>query len=152
MGAVLGTRDLKDRAYGLMVGIAAGNLLGIVQEVWPRRRIAEVFPDGVRDMAARPGYPDDDDLAQAIPGCRGGGDGRSTSTAELGLAGDDALTNSDTWDVRWPGGASHIVYERNGELRVHTIDAGCRDPSPVRRRTTARRTRPSPPVKAPQCV
>ena len=65
--------------------------------------------------------------------------GRSTSTAELGLAGDDALTNSDTWDVRWPGGVSHIVYERNGELRVHTIDAGCRDPSPVRRRTTARR-------------
>ena len=66
MGVAVRTRDVKDRAYGLMVGIAAGNLLGIVQEGWPRRRIAEAFPDGVRDMAARPGYPDDDDLAQAI--------------------------------------------------------------------------------------
>ena len=49
-----------------MVGIAAGNLLGIVQEGWSRRRIAETYPQGVRDIAAATGYPDDDDIAQAI--------------------------------------------------------------------------------------
>ena len=59
-------RNGSDRARGLMAGLAAGNLLGIVQEGWPKRRIAETYPDGVREIAARPGYPDDDDLAQAI--------------------------------------------------------------------------------------
>lgn len=54
------------RARGLMVGIAVGNLLGIVQEGWSRRRIAAVYPDGVREIEARSGYPDDDDLAQAL--------------------------------------------------------------------------------------
>ena len=60
------TSDETERARGLMVGIAAGNLLGIVQEGWSRQKIAEAFPDGVREIAAVTGYPDDDDLAQAI--------------------------------------------------------------------------------------
>ncbi len=55
-----------DRARGLMAGIAVGNLLGIVVESWPRRLIAREFPEGVREIVAKPGYPDDDDLAQAI--------------------------------------------------------------------------------------
>ena len=55
-----------EHARGLMVGIAAGNLLGIVQEGWSKQRIAEQFPEGVREIAAVTGYPDDDDLAQAI--------------------------------------------------------------------------------------
>ena len=59
-------QDGIDRARGLMAGIAAGNLLGIVQEGWSRRRVAARYPDGVREIAALPGYPDDDDLAQAI--------------------------------------------------------------------------------------
>ncbi len=59
-------QNVNDRARGLMAGIAAGNLLGIVQEGWPRRRIAETYPDGVREIAARPGWPDDDDIAQSI--------------------------------------------------------------------------------------
>ena len=49
-----------------MVGIAAGNLLGIVQEGWSRERITVAFPAGVREIEARSGYPDDDDVAQAI--------------------------------------------------------------------------------------
>ncbi len=57
---------IANRARGLMAGIAAGNLLGIVMEGWPRSRIARAFPAGVRDIAAKSGYPDDDDLAQAI--------------------------------------------------------------------------------------
>ena len=58
--------EVKQRARGLMAGIAAGNLLGIVQEGWSRRRIAETYPSGIREIAATTGYPDDDDLAQAI--------------------------------------------------------------------------------------
>ncbi len=36
------------------------------------------------------------------------------------------LTDSDTWDVRWPGddGANRIVYELNGELEIYAIDSG----------------------------
>ena len=55
-----------ERARGLMVGIAAGNLLGIVQEGWSRRRITDAYPEGVREIAATTGYPDDDDIAQSI--------------------------------------------------------------------------------------
>ena len=58
--------DARGRARGLMAGIAAGNLLGIVQEGWSRQMLAEMFPDGVREIAAATGHPDDDDLAQAI--------------------------------------------------------------------------------------
>lgn len=54
------------RARGLMEGIAVGNLLGIPYEGWPKERIAEVQPDGVREMMASSGYPDDDDLALAV--------------------------------------------------------------------------------------
>ncbi len=34
------------------------------------------------------------------------------------------LTNSDTWDVRWPSddGENQIIYELNGELEVYEID------------------------------
>lgn len=49
-----------------MVGIAVGNLLGILLEGWSRHRVAQSFPDGVREITARPDYPDDDDIAQAV--------------------------------------------------------------------------------------
>ena len=58
--------ELRDRCRGLMVGLAAGNLLGILCEGWPRDDIRHRWPDGVRDIEASPGYPDDDDLAQAV--------------------------------------------------------------------------------------
>ena len=58
--------QLQDRCRGLMVGLAAGNLLGILCEGWPREEIRLAWPDGVRDIEARAGYPDDDDLAQAV--------------------------------------------------------------------------------------
>ena len=40
------------------------------------------------------------------------------------------LTDSDTWDVRWPGddGADRIVYELNGELQIYAIDDGTSRP------------------------
>ena len=58
--------QLQDRCRGLMVGLAVGNLLGIPCEGWPREEIRLAWPDGVRDIEAEPGYPDDDDLAQAV--------------------------------------------------------------------------------------
>ena len=57
---------LQDRSRGLMVGLAAGNLLGIPCEGWPREEIRLRWPGGVRDIEAKPDYPDDDDLAQAV--------------------------------------------------------------------------------------
>ena len=58
--------QLQDRCRGLMVGLAVGNLLGIPCEGWPREEIRLRWPDGVRDIEAKAGYPDDDDLAQAV--------------------------------------------------------------------------------------
>ena len=59
--------QLLERARGMMVGIGAGNLLGIRFEGWSTaEQLRESHPDGVREIEASPGYPDDDDLAQAI--------------------------------------------------------------------------------------
>ena len=60
--------DLRDRARGLMVGIAAGNLLGLPYEFggWDRKSIAMAHPNGIREIDAERGHPDDDDLAQSI--------------------------------------------------------------------------------------
>ena len=55
-----------DRARGVMVGLAVGNLLGIVPEGRSRQWITHRYPDGIREITAKPGYPDDDDIAQAI--------------------------------------------------------------------------------------
>ena len=40
------------------------------------------------------------------------------------------LTDSTTWDVRWPGddGGNRIVYELNGELQIYAIDEGTSRP------------------------
>ncbi len=55
-----------NRARGLMVGLAVGNLLGVPMESRSRQTIAQTYPAGVQDIMAKFGYPDDDDLAQAI--------------------------------------------------------------------------------------
>ena len=75
-----------DRARGLMTGIAVGNLLGIPVESWPRRHIAEAYPEGMREIVARSGYPDDDDLAQAIEIRRRGSSRRRTGRRRPGQA------------------------------------------------------------------
>ena len=61
--------ELRERARGMMVGIGVGNLLGIPFEGshWDADRIRDEFGnEGIREIEAQPGYPDDDDLAQAI--------------------------------------------------------------------------------------
>lgn len=54
------------RARGLTEGIGVGNLLGIVMEGWPKWKVTYQYPDGVREIYAKSGYPDDDDLAQSL--------------------------------------------------------------------------------------
>ena len=59
--------ELRERARGMMVGLAVGNLLGLPFEFgWSVAQLREAYPDGVREIEVRPGAPDDDDLAQAI--------------------------------------------------------------------------------------
>ena len=52
---------------------------------------------------------------------------------DLGTREVSQLTDSTTWDVRWPGddGANQIVYELNGELVLYSIDADASRPIPV---------------------
>lgn len=57
---------LLDRARGVMVGLAVGNLFGIAHEGRSRQSLARQYPDGLREIMAKPGYPDDDDIGQAI--------------------------------------------------------------------------------------
>ena len=58
--------ELQDRCRGALVGLTVGNLLGLPCEGWEREEIRRRWPDGVRNIEAEPGYPDDDDLAQAV--------------------------------------------------------------------------------------
>ncbi len=58
--------NLQERARGLMIGLAVGNVLGVPLEGWARHAVEASYPDGVREMEVEPGEPDDDDLAQAI--------------------------------------------------------------------------------------
>ena len=57
----------RDRARGVLLGLAAGNLLGLEVEGMSAREIAERFPGGVRGIDRRElDRPLDDDLAQAL--------------------------------------------------------------------------------------
>ena len=59
--------ELLERARGMMVGIGAGNLLGLPFEgMWTAAGLREAYPGGVREIMAPAGQLDDDDLAQAI--------------------------------------------------------------------------------------
>ncbi len=58
---------LADRYRGAMLGLAAGNALGIPVEGFPRAFIARLHAGGIREVAAAERDRDwDDDLAQAI--------------------------------------------------------------------------------------
>ena len=58
---------LMDRARGVMLGVAVGNLLGLPVEGRSRQRIQELYPAGVRDIEpAEASRQMDDDPAQAV--------------------------------------------------------------------------------------
>ena len=68
LGSAVGSDEgLRDRARGVMLGLAAGNLLGLPVEGWHYREIDRWYPDGLRDIDPREARrPMDDDLAQAV--------------------------------------------------------------------------------------
>ena len=58
--------NVRDRALGVILGLAAGNLLGLAVEGWSRSEIAAQYPQGVSEIDPRErSLPMDDDLAQA---------------------------------------------------------------------------------------
>ena len=61
-----GKTGFASRARGTLVGLATGNLLGLRHEGKSREYIARLYPDGVQAIEAGNGWPDDDDLGQAI--------------------------------------------------------------------------------------
>lgn len=57
----------RDRARGVMLGLAVGNLLGLPVEGASRSTIQRAYPEGVRQIDPRERHrPMDDDLAQAV--------------------------------------------------------------------------------------
>ena len=59
--------ETEDRARGTLLGLAAGNLLGLPVEGWPAPQIAQRFPFGVTEInPLERSRPMDDDLAQAV--------------------------------------------------------------------------------------
>lgn len=65
MAATLTT--LQDRYRGALLGLAVGNTLGLPVESWPRDRIQQAYPQGVREIdPVELKLPWDDDLAQAV--------------------------------------------------------------------------------------
>lgn len=60
-----GTDSMRNRYRGVLLGVAAGNALGLPVEGWPHHVIHERFSDGVREVPDRfRDRPWDDDLAQ----------------------------------------------------------------------------------------
>ena len=68
LGSVVGCEEgMSDRGRGVMLGLAAGNLLGLPVEGWWYGDIEREYPDGVLDIDPREAYRlMDDDLAQAV--------------------------------------------------------------------------------------
>ncbi|MDE2745031.1 MAG: ADP-ribosylglycohydrolase family protein [Chloroflexota bacterium] len=57
----------QDRARGVLLGLAVGNLLGLPVEGASRSTIRRAYPDGLREIDPRERHrPMDDDLAQAV--------------------------------------------------------------------------------------
>ena len=75
---------VQDRCRGAMIGLAAGNLLGVPAEGWPRGAIRRRYPDGVREIETGPEQPDDDDLAQALILAAACLEGESLDAEDLG--------------------------------------------------------------------
>lgn len=58
---------LEDRYRGVLLGVAAGNLLGIPVEGMSSKDLREIYPQGLRDISPQEKtQPWDDDLAQTV--------------------------------------------------------------------------------------
>ncbi len=121
------SRDgLRGRARGAMLGLAAGNLLGLPVEGWNHREIDRSYYEGVTDIDPREALrPMDDDLAQAVDlgeALLEGGDyvgsfaGRLVTWARENGRGMGILTSRVIQELaagHAPPGAARLVYESN---------------------------------------
>ena len=83
-------RPSSDRARGTVLGLAAGNLLGLPVEGWLASSISGAFPRGVSEIdPGERSSPMDDDLAQAV------------ELAEALLEGGEYVANFARRLVRW---------------------------------------------------
>ena len=65
--ATSGSAQLLDRARGVMLGVVVGNLLGLPIEGRSRRRIKELYPNGITEIrSSEMTKPMDDDPAQSV--------------------------------------------------------------------------------------
>ena len=65
--AASGSAQLLDRARGVMLGVVVGNLLGLPIEGRSRRRIKELYPNGITEIrSSEMTKPMDDDPAQSV--------------------------------------------------------------------------------------
>ena len=122
-----GSREgLRDRARGTMLGLAAGNLLGLPVEGWHHREIDRSYYEGVTDIDPQEAVrPMDDDLAQAVDlgeALLEGGDhigsfaGRLVTWARENGRGMGILTNRVIQELEAghaPPDAARLVYESN---------------------------------------
>ena len=127
LGSAVGSDEgLRDRARGVMLGLAVGNLLGLPMEGRSYREIDRWYPDGVRDIDPREAYmPMDDDLAQAVDlgeALFGGGDyvgefgrrlvaWRRENGRGIGITTDRVIGVLEAGHR--PPDAARIVYEEN---------------------------------------
>lgn len=120
---------LIDRSRGVLLGLAAGNVLGLPVEFAGYADIDRRYPDGVRDADPREAHrPMDDDLAQAVDlaeSLLAGGDLAADFTRRLilwarnngrgmGITTHEVITELETGQP-FPEPA-RIVYERKGRI------------------------------------
>ena len=127
IGNAAGSEEgLSDRARGAMLGLAVGNLLGLIGENQWYSDLERMYPDGAIDIDPREANrPMDDDLAQAVDlgeALRGEGDhigdfaDRLVIWAKENGRGMGHLTRSVIVELkagRRPPEAARIVYERD---------------------------------------
>ena len=139
--------QVMDRARGVMLGVAVGNLLGLPVEGWSERRIKERYPNGVREI--RPSElakPMDDDLAQSVELAEAlleGGGLIERFTARLvawsllngrGMGGTTKQSINQIKDKVPPPVAAYAVYRAKGEIAPNGGIMRCAPVAIARRR------------------
>ena len=112
---------LVDRARGVILGLAAGNLLGLPVESESRNAIARRYPDGVTEIdPLEKSRPMDDDLAQAV------------ELGEALLGGGDYIADFAQRLVRWRRENGRGIGITTNAV-INLLEQGHRPPEAARR-------------------
>lgn len=136
-----------DRARGVMLGVAVGNLLGLPVEGWSVSRIKKEYPNGVREIrSSELKKPMDDDVAQSVELAEAlleGGDPVERFTARLvawsrlngrGMGGTTRQSINQLKDNVPPPVAAYAVYCAKGEIAPNGGIMRCAPVALARRR------------------